>query len=447
MSAGPDTTNTAASTLQGAGRRRVRRLVLAFGAVRGDLDAVVLDSQAVILGRDPSATFSLDDDQVSRQHARIAIDGGSGEAVLADLESRNGTFVDGVRTKSATLHPGAIVRVGRTIFVYSEADLGDPAWLRPEAAPLFGPSLAMQRVRGEIERIAAEPVPVLVLGQTGVGKELVASELHVRSGRKGAFVPVNCAAIPESVAEAEFFGHEPGAFTGAAQRREGLLVSAHGGTLFLDEVGDMPAAVQPKLLRALALGEVRPVGASRARKVDVRVVAATNRDLDAAERDGSFRSDLLSRLAGWTIRIPPLRERREDILPLASRYLDGRPGRPELSASAAEALLLHDFPHNVRELEHLLGAALTRWSKSGPITREHLGDHIAMPVRDRTSAVPLEATPPAHAGRPSMEELCEALERCRGNLAKVAAMYGKDRHQVYRWIERYKLDVESFRDR
>jgi transcriptional regulator with GAF, ATPase, and Fis domain len=426
----------------------VRRLVLAFGAARSGEDALVLDGAPVIVGRDPAATVALDDDQVSRQHARFSFEGASGEPVVTDLDSRNGTFVDGMRAQRATLRPGSIVRVGRTLFVYSEAELGDPAWLRPEEAPLFGPSLAMQRVRGEIERIAAEPVPVLVLGETGCGKELVASELHARSGRKGAFVPVNGSAIPESVAEAELFGHEPGAFTGASQRREGLLVAAHGGTLFLDEIGDMPVAVQPKLLRALALGEVRPVGASRARKVDVRVVAATNRDLEAAERDGSFRSDLLARLAGWTIRIPPLRERREDILPLAARFLDGRPGRPELSAGAAEALLVHAFPHNVRELEHELTAALTRWGGRGPITRDHLSERTAGTILDRESSSPAVETPPSSlAARPSAEELTAALQRCRGNLAKVAAMYGKDRHQVYRWIQRYKLDVESFRGR
>jgi transcriptional regulator with GAF, ATPase, and Fis domain len=303
----------------------------------------------------------------------------------------------------------------------------------------------MGRVRGEIERAARTALPVLVLGETGVGKELVASAIHAQSGRKGAFVPVNCAAIAASVAEAELFGHEAGAFTGAAGKRDGLFVAAEGGTLFLDEIGELPLAVQPKLLRALALGETRPVGATRPRRVDVRIVAATHRDLDAAERDGTFRGDLLARLSGFPVRVPPLRARREDILALAARFLRDQPGAPQLSVEAAEALVLHAYPHNVRELEHALAAARTRWNGEGPMSAQHLPESI----RNRAS-IPADRPPPERAAlpsgaRPSREDLLATLERFRGNVAQAASHYGRDRHQIYRWIEHFELDVARFR--
>jgi transcriptional regulator with GAF, ATPase, and Fis domain len=463
MSGAGDTTSTAHDFEQ---RRReiVRRLVLVHGSTRSGQEVVVLDGAPLVLGRDGGdGAIALDDSKVSRRHAVIALDEQGGSFVITDQGSRNGTYVDGVRIDRAALRQGRVIRVGSTLFIYTWAELGDPASIRPEAGPLFGPSLAMARVRDEIYRVAPTGVPVLVLGETGVGKELAAGEIHARSGRKGAFLPVNCAAITESVAEGELFGHEAGAFTGAAQRREGLLAAADGGTLFLDEIGELPLAVQPKLLRALALGEVRPVGSTRPRRVDVRVVAATNRDLAAAERDGTFRGDLLARLSGWTLSIPPLRDRRDDILPLARRFLRGRPGMPGLSALAAEALLLHAFPHNVRELEHELGAALARWTGEGPIGVEHLSAALAVRAGDRADPgalrvtppdrpeAPAPETPPAPAqpvpprARPEAAELRAALERFHGNVAQVAAYYGRDRHQVYRWAERLGLDLDSFR--
>jgi transcriptional regulator with GAF, ATPase, and Fis domain len=446
---GRNTTITA-SIAEERRRHTVRRLILVHGTALGGQDVVVLDSGSpVVLGRDPGeATLALDDHKVSRRHAVIEADPAKGGYVVSDGPSRNGTFVDGARRERAALRHGSVIRVGSSLLVYTEAELGDPAGLVPEAAPLFGPSMAMARVRGEIRRAAATLMPVLILGETGVGKELAASEVHARSGRRGPLVPVNCAAIPASVAEGELFGHEAGSFTGATQRREGLLAAADGGTLFLDEVGELPLVVQPMLLRALELGEVRPVGSTKPRRVDVRIVAATNRDLAAAERDGSFRGDLLARLAGFSLRIPPLRERREDILPLATRFLRGRPGEPQISSAAAEALLLHAYPHNVRELWHELGAAVARWDGREPLGLEHLSQAIAAraPVDELT---PPPTTPPKAEvpprSRPTPEELRAALARFHGNMAQVAAYYGRDRRQVYRWATLLGIDVDSFR--
>ena len=446
--ASTEKTATATGPDEGRGGGVVRRIVVAFEPARDDGRVVVLDGRPLVLGRDPGAGLHVDDAQISRQHARIERE--DGIVTVTDLGSHNGTWVDGERRARAELADGAVLRVGRSLFVYTEADPGDPSLLAGEAPPLYGQSPVMARVRGDIGRVAATALPVLVLGETGVGKELAAREVHARSGRRGPFVAVNCATLAAGLAEAELFGHEPGAFTGAVTRREGLFAAAAGGTLFLDEVAELPLLVQPMLLRALALGEVRPVGASRVRRADVRVVAATNRDLDADVSEGRFRADLLARLGGWTLRIPPLRRRREDILPLARRRLHDQPGRPRLSADAAEALLLFDYPNNVRDLEHELDAAVARWDARGPLGREHLSERVASraPSRDHpTRATPV---PPARLPRgavPSADELRRALERAGGNVAKVAAFFGRDRHQIYRWAEQLGVDPKRFRAR
>ena len=231
--------------------------------------------------------------------------------------------------------------------------------LEPRAAgtALVGSSPAMARLREEIARVASSEANVLVQGENGTGKELVAREVHALSRRADRpFVVVNCGAIPAGLVESELFGHEKGAFTGADRRRIGLFEAAHEGTLFLDEVGELPKAVQPALLRALQFGELRPVGGDRARRVDVRVVAATNRDLGAMLRSGEFREDLYYRVATLVLEVPPLRARREDVAVLARHFLArsaARLGRElELDEAALRRLADHDWPGNVRELEN-----------------------------------------------------------------------------------------------
>jgi DNA-binding NtrC family response regulator len=452
-------TETAEGELDARGGR-VRQLRVVHGAA--DRSVIVLGGEPIVVGREAGPDgLTLDDHEASRRHARFTRRAGTdGGWSVEDLGSRNGTFVDGARLANpVSLAPGAVVRVGKTLLVYVDAELRAQTPLAREAPPLLGASLAMQRVRGEIERVAQEALPVLIVGETGVGKELVAEQLHARSGRRGPFVPVNCAAIPAELAESELFGHVAGAFTGATQRGEGLFMAAQGGTLFLDEIGEMPPAIQPKLLRALAVGEVRPVGSTEARRVDVRVVAATLRDLGAEESAGRFREDLLARLAGWTIRVPPLRERREDILGLANAILRRQPDAPEPSADAAEALLLHGWPRNVRELEQVLAAAAVRRANGGPIRCEHLppeiGDRVALraarphadtpaPPSDPGGKAPLEALVPNDTA-PTRADLCLVLEHFAGNVAQVASYFGKDRHQIYRWAERMNVDLETFR--
>ncbi len=233
---------------------------------------------------------------------------------------------------------------------------------RPEpvvASGMVGRSPALTRVLDRVRRVAPTPVCVLITGETGTGKELLAQFVHHASGRKGEFVAVNCATLPKDLMESELFGHEKGAFTGAGDRRGGLIAQADGGTLFLDEVGEMPAALQVKLLRFLQERTFRPVGSTRERRVDVRVVAATWRNLRALVTSGEFREDLYFRLAGYDLALPPLRERGDDVGLLAQAIVDGfrtvaGVGRRELTPGAIVAVRSHDWPGNVRELQSVL---------------------------------------------------------------------------------------------
>jgi two-component system response regulator HydG len=342
--------------------------------------------------------------------------------------------------------------VGASVLIFEDLELPAFAALEPETETLPGPSVALQRVRAEVKLVAPQTVPVLLLGESGVGKEVVAEELHRQSGRQGSFVPVNCAAIAPELAESELFGHAAGAFTGATRRSEGLFVAAQGGTLFLDEIGEMPFELQAKLLRALARGEIRPVGAAQATTVDVRIVAATNRDVHAAAREGTLRGDLLARLMGWMLRLPPLRHRAEDVLALSRRFLERRGHRAEMTADAAEALLLHDWPYNVRELEHLITMAAVR-AAGNALSREHLPQELIQRLRDRaftapTSAiapeVPLELLVPRDH-MPTSDGLKQVLEYFGGNMARVADFFQKDRRQIYRWAEKLGIDPGGFR--
>jgi len=427
----------------------VRQLVAVFASGRELPSPVTLEAGPLQIGRAGFAGIALDDDEVSRRHAELGHDAASDRWWVRDLGSRNGTWVNGVRVDRAGLGHGAVVRIGQTLLVAVDVVIPPGQRLRRESQGLRGGSLAMQRVRGEIAMTAGGAAPLLVLGETGVGKELVARELHERSGRTGPFVPVNCATIPYELADSELFGHAAGAFTGAVAPRGGLFAEAHGGTLFLDEIGELPDAVQPKLLRALAIGEVRAVGRAQATQVDVRVIAATHRDLSGQVDAGGFRADLYARLAGWVLRIPPLRERRDDILELAHGALDEhRGGKLALSCRAAEALLLHDWPFNVRELEYAIASAALR-AEDGVIRCQHLPPEIGARVLAREGPRVREARPDDLAARPTVvpteAELRQLLVEHGGNVQHVARALRKDRQQVYRWLKRYDIDVAAIR--
>ena len=395
------------------------------------------------LGRDPGrGGVKLADNAVSRKHVGITWHDKQGMAELKDLDSKNGTFVNALRTVRRFLEPDDVVRIGEIIFVVDDQeDSGET--LDPLPA-LVGRSRGIWAVKELLVRIAPGALPVLVLGETGCGKEVVAQSLHGVSGRTGRFVPVNCSAIPENLFESTFFGHKKGAFTGSAGDSAGLLRQADGGTLFLDEVGELALPAQAKLLRFLEDGLVRGVGESREVKVAVRVVAATNADLQNLQEAGRFRADLLARLEGFAVDLPPLRERRLDIPLLLEHFLGEHDmGDVEITVDALEALLAWRWQRNVRGLRTVILRWLETADRSGPQARcfgiEDLSDAMARPVRKRVAApvpAPLEAD-----DRPSRTELMEVLEAHDHGVPRTAAYFGKHRKQVYRWLQRYGIEL------
>jgi two-component system response regulator AtoC len=308
----------------------------------------------------------------------------------------------------------------------------------------------MERLHGMIARVAAGAVNVLLLGETGTGKEVFASLVHRRSARASKpYVKLNCAAFTETLAESELFGHEKGAFTGANAAKAGLLESAEGGTVFLDEVGELSPTMQAKLLRVLEDREVRRVGALKARAVDVRVVAATNRDPEAEVAAGRFRADLYYRLNGFTLTIPPLRERVAEIAPLAQRFADrarqqaGRPGPAEVTAEAVEVLEGYRWPGNVRELRNVMERAVLLAGDEA-ITSEHLPVErfFASPKASPSAPPPSPSGAPVAGGGSDEDErrrIIAALEECAGNQTRAAERLGITRRQLVWRLERFGL--------
>jgi DNA-binding NtrC family response regulator len=311
----------------------------------------------------------------------------------------------------------------------------------PGQPPIRGDSASCRRLLDRVDAAAATDVAVLITGETGTGKDLCARTIHERSRRAGKpFVVVNCAAIPESLFESELFGHEKGAFTGADRRRIGRFEAADGGTLFLDEVGELAPGSQAKLLRAIETSTFEPVGAARSVRVDVRILAATNRDLAAEIPRGAFRKDLYYRLNVVDVRVPPLRERPSDIPVLVSAFLAevaARQGRPvpDLDPQAIAALAAHDYPGNVRELQHALERAVAL-ARGGAIRVEHLPDDIA--ARTTANAADAAATPaqtivPLGEAVEQFEQqyIRKALEKAGGHRGRAAAILGISRKSLW----------------
>jgi two-component system response regulator PilR (NtrC family) len=334
-----------------------------------------------------------------------------------------------------SLKAGAFDFVSKPIDLHMLRKLVDTALkLRPSApaegaeTPLLGSAPAIQALRGMIERLARSQAPVHVAGESGTGKELVARLIHARGPRAaGPFVPVNCGAIPNELMESEFFGHIKGSFTGAGRDKAGLFQAAEGGTLFLDEVADLPLHMQVKLLRALQERAVRPVGAEKEVAVNVRIISATHRDLAARAADGSFRQDLFYRLNVIEVRVPPLRERPEDV-PLLARSILERlarenqlKGTPELDPLALAQLQAYPFPGNVRELENVLERAVTL-SDGKRITAEEL----RLRREPRTAELPAAHGTPLdqHVEELEKRAIRDALEKTKGNKTRAAALLG-----------------------
>jgi len=370
-----------------------------------------------------------------------------GRWVARDLGSKNKLLLDGQKVDEAELSDGVLLQLGHTFFRFrTELPAVDPPTLDLQdlpggITPLTTLSPRFAEILERATAVAPGRVPVLLVGESGTGKEVLARSIHARSGRKGAFIAVNCGAIPASLVEAELFGHKKGAFTGASQDRVGWVRASDHGTLFLDEIGDLPLPTQASLLRVIQEAEVVPVGTSRPEPLDLRVLAATHRDLKAMVRAERFRHDLLARLDGITLQLPALRDRSEDIpLLLALLLRKLAPERPDvrLTPAAAQTILTHDWPLNIRQLEQALSGALAL-SGSNSIERAHLPEAVL----ESAEPQPARDLDPSEAKH--REELIHLLGQHEGNITAVAKALGKGRTQIIRWIKRYGIDIKSLR--
>jgi len=408
------------------------RLTITDGPDAGK--TVASSGERAVLGTAEAADVVLHDRTISRFHCEVALD--AERAIIRDLGSRNGTRVDGVRVVEAHLADGALLTIGRTQlrFELGSDHVKVPLSTREQLGLLVGRSVAMRAVFALLERASKSDATVLLEGETGTGKEAAAETLHREGARKdGPLVVVDCGAIPPDLLESELFGHERGAFTGALTAREGAFPAASGGTIFLDEIGELSPDLQPKLLRALEQREVKRVGANRWLPIDVRVVAATHRNLRAEVNAGKFRSDLYYRLAVLEVRLPPLRERKDDLPLLVENMLRaaGATDRPELRSDAFFAeLARHSWPGNVRELRNYLDRCIA-FHEQSPLIDEGLGPKQEAPL----TSLPLKPARDAFERR-YLEELLRLHE---DNVSAAARTAGVDRIQLYRLLWRHGL--------
>jgi DNA-binding NtrC family response regulator len=427
-------------------------LVVLNGAQRG-LERVI-DGDVFRVGKNPDNDLVLQDETVSRVHCEIARDRKG--YLLRDLGSTNGTLLDGAEIKEAWLKPGAVITVGKV-------ELKVRPWNeRIEILPsekdrfgdVVGTSIAMRQIFGLLERLGPTDATVLISGETGTGKDLLARAIHALSPRKNKpFVVVDCGAVVSTLIESELFGHEKGAFTGATGTRQGAFELAHGGTIFLDEIGELPLDLQPRLLRALEQRAFRRVGGSREIRVDIRVIAATHRNLRVEVERGKFREDLFFRLAVVPIELPPLRERREDIPLIVERLLAqigaDDPSVPRtVSRQALDALRAHDWPGNVRELRNVLERAAYLARAAGEREIGLTGVPFALGGRSGTEELRAPAFDPGKSYRETRAEW-EAtfekayvrwlLERHAYNISAASRAADMDRKHLYRLAKRHGL--------
>ena len=398
---------------------------------------------SVKVGSAPQAQLLLTDTTVSRYHVELQArpDG----VRVKDLESTNGTYLSGTRVNEVIVEDEAVVTLGKTQLKISmaEQDLGRPA-AQASFGSAIGTSVAMRQLFGILDRVAPTDSTVLLLGETGTGKEVLAESIHHKSKRsRGPFVVVDCGAVAPTLIESELFGHVRGSFTGAVGDRNGAFIEADGGTIFLDELGELPLDLQPKLLRVLESGAVRRVGEDKYRRVDVRVIAATHRDLEKEIEAGRFRQDLFYRLAVVNISVPPLRDRLDDI-PQLTRHFVHKMGRGEfeLPRGLLQRFGQYHWPGNVRELRNLIERALAG------------ADIDPQPISDLptgTSPRPLGSEADHITDLPFKEakekliegftrEYLEALlDKCGGNISQMAREAGIARNYVHRLVTRYGL--------
>jgi DNA-binding NtrC family response regulator len=419
--------------LDGGTGRVACRLAVIEGPDRGRTWPIG-DSELRI-GTDAGCDVVLADDRVSALHASVVAD--EARFVVRDLSSTNGTWYEGSRVTVVAVAAGSTLRVGRTsLRIEPEAQ---PLDLPPSQARRFGDlvgeSLAMREVFAVLERVAASDATLLVEGETGTGKELVARAVHDASERRrGPFIAVDCGALPEGLLESELFGHVKGAFTGAAHARTGMIVRAHGGTLFLDELGRISPTIQARLLRVLEERIVRPLGGDNERAVDVRVIAASRDDLDAEVAAGRFRPDLLYRLAVVRVTLPPLRTRREDLAPLVRELLRRRGfADAPVAGPNLDRLVAHSWPGNVRELRNVIDRAIAlapgvqRFADLAVRVESAQAAEAGLAVR---SDLPYAEAKAAVLHDLERRYLADVLARTDGNLSAASRESGIDRKHL-----------------
>jgi len=401
-------------------------------------------TEAIQIGTDPASDLILRDDTVSRRHLEITR--GKDGYIARDLGSTNGTTFEGSRIESCVLPPGAFITLGRTTVCLQPLDAARE--VRPSKSTrfgqLYGKSLRMRQAFALMEKVAPTEATVLIEGPTGVGKDLAARAIHEASNRRDKpFVVLDCGAISRTLIESELFGHVRGAFTGAVSDRAGAFERAHGGSLFLDEIGELDLDLQPKLLRALEQREVRRLGGDAMTRVDVRLIAATNRDLRVEMDAGRFRQDLYYRLSVVRVVLPPLRERLEDVPLLVKHFLlaCGGDADPLVEGPNLDRLMAHRWPGNVRELRNVIERAAFMTVGEAPKFGE-LDLQLTMP---KSSDVGIRTDLPFKEAKDRLLQVFESaylsavFDECGGNISRTARRAGIDRAHLKTLLRKHGL--------
>ena len=431
-------------------RVRKTKLLVISGPLQGH--EFVVNRDTFTIGSSNHNDLTIQDSTVSKRHCEIAVEQSGYQ--IRDLESTNGTLVQGVRVSSAHLAPGCEIQLGKTRIVFCPLQDANDIPLSSEESfgKMLGRSVPMRRIFYLAETYSPTDVTVMITGETGTGKEVLAEEIHNHSLRKDKpFIVIDCAAISKELIESELFGHIKGAFTGANTDRQGAFELADGGTVFLDEIGDLSPELQPKLLRVLEKREIRRVGCNKVRKIDVRIISATNRNLANEVNEGNFREDLYYRLSVVHLELPPLRRRREDVPLLVKRFLADLQGENAIDQLAdfdrtMDILKRHEWPGNVRELKNLIELAF--YSERRPVDLSaflslgnlRIGQHEEVQQEYNFTA----DKPFKDAKNDLIEEferayLSDLLARNKQNISQSARAAGIERAYLQRLIRKYGM--------
>ena len=403
------------------------------------------------IGKNPSNDIVVTDEFISSYHCKLEFRGNS--FFLKDLQSTNGTTLNGQRVLEAIVKDKSVIEIGKAKFNFlikqeNKKDL--PKIHENYFHGMVSGDKRMKEIFGLIESLEHIPSPVFIHGETGSGKELVARAIHDTSDRKSKqFITVNCGAIAKELIESELFGHEKGSFTGAVAQREGLFEQAHEGTIFLDEIGELPLELQPKLLRVLESGEIRRVGGTTNRNIDVRVITATHRNLADEMKAGRFREDLFYRIYVLAINVPSLRDRKNDIPLLVDHFLKqekklfGYDSKKEVTSAAVEKLMVHSWPGNIRELKNVMNRAMALSRASHEIGVEHIQFPASSMSASMASSSSMTVENPVSLEEIEKNAIYKALEKNRWNKKLTATKLGIAKSTLHEKIKKYGITDAS----